>query len=200
MPSAAQDRRQTLRDRLILIAEARIREGGLAALRARDLASEAGCAVGAIYNVFGDLSDLVQSVNALTFARLDQAIANAMAPDPQDPTDQLVTMARAYHHFAAENRRLWLALFDLDRAPGEDAPDWYLTEMGLLLGRIDPPIAALFPALPLQDRAVLSRALFSAVHGIVLLSLDKASAGVPADQVDTMTNLLLRQFTRQAPP
>jgi hypothetical protein len=46
MPSAAQDRRQTLRDRLILIAEARIREGGLAALRARDLASEAGCAVG----------------------------------------------------------------------------------------------------------------------------------------------------------
>ena len=50
-------RREVLRKSLIDIATQRIARDGLSALRARDLAGDAGCAVGAIYNVFGDLND-----------------------------------------------------------------------------------------------------------------------------------------------
>ena len=196
MAQTATDRRNALRDNLILIAEKRISDTGLDSLRARDLASEAGCAVGAIYNVFGDLTDLVLAVNARTFDRLGSTVAASLTNAPDDPTGQLVIIARAYHHFAAENHNVWRALFDVERAAGQTAPDWYLAEMGRLFHWIDRPITALFPTMALPDRALLTRALFSAVHGIVLLGLDQASAGVPGDQIDRMIDLILRQITQ----
>ncbi|WP_373635236.1 TetR/AcrR family transcriptional regulator [Yoonia sp. SS1-5] len=188
-------RRAALRDNLIDIAERTIAGDGLAALRARDLAAEAGCAVGAIYNVFGDLTDLVLSVNARTFQRLGADVAEALADAPQDPVEQLVIMAQAYHRFAAQNHNSWRALFEVERAPGEDAPDWYLHEMGQLFAYISDPLAVIFPSRSPEDLALLTRALFSSVHGIVLLGLDQASSGVPTSDIDRMIGLVLRQLT-----
>lgn len=198
MATKTELRRQELRDTLIAIAERTIAADGLGALRARDLASEAGCAVGAIYNVFGDLTDLVLAVNARTFHRLGADVAASLAEAPQDPVEQLVIMAQAYHRFAAQNHLSWRALFDVERAPGEAAPDWYLAEMGQLFNYISDPLAVIFPDRAATDIALLTRALFSSVHGIVLLGLDQASAGVPSDDIDRMIALVLRQITTSA--
>lgn len=198
MATKTELRRQELRENLIGIAERTIAQKGLTALRARDLASEAGCAVGAIYNVFGDLTDLVLAVNARTFHRLGADVAAVLADAPQDPVEQLVIMAQAYHRFAADNHLSWRALFDVERAPGESAPDWYLHEMGQLFAYISDPLAVIFPDRDSKDLALLTRALFSSVHGIVLLGLDEASAGVPSDDIDRMIALVLRQITTSA--
>ena len=187
-------RRAALRENLIEIAERTIAQHGLNALRARDLASEAGCAVGAIYNVFGDLTDLVLAVNARTFRRLGADVATAQSAAPQDPTEQLVTMAQAYHRFAADNHLSWRALFDVERAPGDTAPDWYLQEMGQLFTYISDPLQAIFPEQDPDKVMLLTRTLFSSVHGIVLLGLDEASAGVPKQDIDQMIALVLRQI------
>ena len=194
MAGKVAERRAALRENLVLIAERTIADHGLGALRARDLASEAGCAVGAIYNVFGDLTDLVLSVNARTFRRLGADVAEALAGAPQDPVEQLVVMAQAYHRFAADNHLSWRALFDVERAPGEAAPDWYLEEMGRLFTYISDPLAVIFPNRDPHEHALLTRALFSSVHGIVLLGLDEASAGVPSEDIDRMIALVLRQI------
>ena len=69
-PSKASLRRDDLRLRLIDLAEAQIAASGAASLKARDLAAQAGCAVGAIYNVVDDMTALVMQVNVRTFARL----------------------------------------------------------------------------------------------------------------------------------
>ena len=191
MARDTEDRRRALRQTLIDIAERRIAADGLSALRARDLAAEAGCALGAIYTVFADLTDLVLEVNARTFQRLGAAVAASQDGTETDPTARLIAMGQAYHRFAADNRTLWRALFDIDRPAGQAAPDWYLREMGLLFRWIDAPLAELDPALPEADRALMVRALFSAVHGIVTLALDEASAGVPGHAVDRMIALLL---------
>lgn len=184
-------RRAELRSKLIEIAERTIAVQGLSALRARDLAKEADCATGAIYNVFGDLGELTLEVNARTFKRLGAAVAEDLAAAPTDPTQQLIVMAQAYHHFAAANHNSWRALFDLPRAPGEAAPEWYLEEMGQLFTYIAGPLTALRPALGEGEISDLTRALFSAVHGIVLLGLDDASAGVGRDDIDRMIALVL---------
>lgn len=194
MASKTEARREALRTNLIEIAERTIATEGLRALRARDLAKEAGCAVGAIYNVFGDLTDLTLAVNARTFHRLGADVAAALAEAPQDPVEQLVVMAQAYHHFAAANHLSWRALFDVERPAGEAAPDWYLQEMGRLFAYISDPLAVIFPDRTPEDLALLTRALFSSVHGIVLLGLDEASAGVPTEDIDRMIALVLRQF------
>ena len=187
-------RRAALRDTLIANAERRIEQDGLGKLRARDLAKDANCALGAIYNVFGDLNDLVLAVNARTFKRLGAAVAESLAEAPQDATQQLIVMSKAYHHFAAANFNTWRALFDIERAPDEAAPDWYLQEMGQLFAYIDAPLSVIFPQHNTENRALLTKALFSSVHGIVLLGLDRASAGVPAAQLDEMISLILNHL------
>ena len=198
MAAKTETRRKELRENLIVIAEQTIASKGLSALRARDLASEGGCAVGAIYNVFGDLTDLALAVNARTFHRLGADVAEALAQAPEDPLEQLVVMAQAYHRFASNNHLSWRALFDVEREPGESAPDWYLAEMGQLFAYISDPLAVIFPQRDSQELALLTRALFSSVHGIVLLGLDEASAGVPSDDIDRMIALVLRQITASA--
>ena len=191
MAGKVEIRRAALRDALIQHAQTRITADGLKNLRARDLAEDAGCALGAIYNVFGDLNDLVLAVNAGTFKRLGAAVAESLSDAPQDATQQLIVMSHAYHHFAAENFNTWRALFDIEGAPGEAASGWYLQEMGQLFTYIDAPLSVIFPQHTAETRALLTKALFSSVHGIVLLGLDDASAGVPAAQLDEMISLIL---------
>jgi hypothetical protein len=47
------------------------------------------------------------------------------------------------------------------------------------------------------DQALFTRALFSSVHGIVWLTLDDSSAGVPKPETDRMITLLLQQVSRR---
>jgi AcrR family transcriptional regulator len=194
MAGKVEARRAVLRDTLIAHAETRIKADGLKNLRTRDLAKDAGCALGAIYNVFGDLNDLVLAVNARTFHRLGAAVAETLAQAPQNATQQLIVMSHAYHRFAAENFNAWRALFDIERPAGEAAPDWYLAEIGQLFAYIDAPVSVLFPDHDAQKRALLTKALFSSVHGIVLLGLDEASAGVPAAQLDEIISFIFNNL------
>ena len=83
------ERRQNLKDTLITLAERIIDRQGLSAVRARDLAAQAGCAVGAIYNVFADLDDVILGVNQRTLFEIEAELARsaglAKAGDSEDP-------------------------------------------------------------------------------------------------------------------
>src|SRR5882724_11139463 len=78
-------RRRKLRDALIGAAERTIAAEGLRGMKARELAFKVGCAVGAIYNVFTDLDDLIFAVNALTLEQLETTltVARGDSADPQ---------------------------------------------------------------------------------------------------------------------
>ena len=188
-----------MRDRLIDIAEARVREGGIGALRARDLAGEAGCAVGAIYNVFDDMTGLVLAVNGRTFRRLGAEVsAKVAAVDDARPVERLVTMAKGYLSFAAANPRLWRGLFDVEMSTEQDVPRWYLDELGRLFSIISGPLAEMFPDKPASEIDLMTRALFSSVHGIVLLGLEKRISGVPVERIEEQIEFLLRNAVRDA--
>jgi len=196
MAGKVEARRKALREELVSSANRRIGDDGLTNLRARDLAKDAGCALGAIYNIFNDLDQLVLTVNSLTFQKLGAAVAEELSAAPEDPIEQLVVMAQSYHHFAADNYNHWRALFDVNRAEGEGAPDWYLQEMAQLFSYIHAPLSVLKPGLGPKDLDLLTRALFSSVHGIVALGLDDASGGVPRKDLDRMIALTLRQISK----
>jgi len=191
-PKTVQDRHEDLRERLTDIAEATIREGGLSAVKARELARQADCALGAIYNVFTDLNGVVMAVNARTFLRLGEAVAASVADKGTlPPTDRLIAMAHAYLHFAMANPREWRTLFDLQMTT-DTVPDWYLAELHSLFAHIAAPLAELFPDRGAEGVALLTRTLFSAVHGIVLLGLERRISGLPPEKIEEMIALLLR--------
>src|SRR5437868_12652522 len=161
-------RRDQLRDALTTAAARAIAERGLAGLKARQLADEAGCAVGAIYNVVADLDELVLLANARTLAALEKALAAAESPGngPDWAIEQLVKLALAYIEFAASHRKQWQALFEHRLASGQIAPDWYQRELERLFGLVERPVAELQPDTTAERRKLLARSLFSAAHGV----------------------------------
>lgn len=162
-----------LRQKLIAAAERMIEAQGLGELRARDLAKSTGCSLGAIYNVFADLDELILEVNANTLRAIDQAMAAIEEPDP---TRQFLSLADAYVSYAADNRQRWDALFN-HRLPAEaGAPDWFLKIQSAAFSHIEGPLAVLCPSLAPEARGLLGRGIFAAVHGMVALGLDKRIA------------------------
>lgn len=177
------DRRTLLREKLIEAAEQVIATEGLAALKARDLARAAGCAIGAIYNVFPDLDTLILTVNLRTLALFDAAIAGSdealeRSPGTEEAVAGLVRLALAYLAFAWEHRLRWQALFQ-HRMNGGEVPDWYRAEQGRLFRYIEAPLARLCPGLTGAERAIRARSLFSCTHGLVSLGLDERLMPMP---------------------
>ena len=190
---ATADRRAALREKLIEIATQTIADEGLSALRARDLAAKAGCSVGAIYNVFGDLKDLGLAVNGETFKHLGaHVMAGVAKADGQPPVDRMIAMSEAYLDFATQNTLLWRALFEVEMRNDSDVPEWYMTALDGLLGIIDQPVSEIHPELPPEEVRVRTRALFSAIHGIVLLGVEKRISSVGGDRLSDMIKYLMR--------
>ena len=192
MVGKVEKKREDLRRKLIDIGETRITDGGISQIRARELAHDAGCAVGAIYNVFGDLNDLVMAVNGRTFKRLGTHVMDSVDANPSaQPVQVLITMAHAYLDFAMTNTNAWRTLFDLEMSTDQDVPDWYMSELEQLLGLIAKPLMQNFPEMSREDVMLMTRGLFSSIHGIVLLGLEKRISAVPTEQLERMISLIL---------
>ena len=196
---SANDRRARLREDLIDAAERRIADAGLAGLKARDLARDVGCALGAIYNVFPDLDALILAVNGRTLARfeahLDARFRKATTEGAADcAVDDLAELAQAYLTFALEHRHRWQALFQHRLAQGAELPDWYRAQQATLFSRVEGPVRRLAPGLDAQACALLSRSVFSATHGVVALGLDEKLATLPPevlrDQLDRVVRAI----------
>lgn len=191
-------KRARLRDDLILAAETAIAKGGLSALKARTLAETAGCAVGAIYNVFPDLDALIFAVNARTLEKLDAVLAATVRPDT-DPETAMRRLALAYHGFSRAERRRWTAVFAHQIPDGSSPPDWYLGVVGKLFRHIEGPLATLLPDATPEVRGGLARTLFSATHGIVSLGLEEKLGPAPDEVIAQALVVMTRSWVLGLP-
>lgn len=175
--------RNNLRERLIASASTCIEMRGIHKLNARDVTTQAGCALGSLYTVFKDLDDLVIHVNSRTLRRLGEAIQIASQAS-REPVDVLKALARGYVAFARANYALWVALFDYATLSGTEIPDWHKEEQSVLIENIFEPLSELSPQMTETQLATRARALFSAVHGIVSNSLADRFIGVSQADLD----------------
>ena len=173
---ATASRHGKLQVALVDAAERTITSDGLAALRARLLAEEVGCSVGAIYTIFPDLDAVILAVNARTLVQIDQALGRIATADA---IEHLVRLAACYLDYAAEHRARWKALFLHVMAAGQAAPEWYGQQQQAAFSHVEGPLARLCPKLCTPDRALLARSLFASVHGMVALGLDEKVAAMP---------------------
>ena len=183
MAGRRETKREDLKARLIEAARGRIAADGLAKLRARDVTQDAGCALGGLYTVFRDLDELVLAVNSATLALIEERLTPDLART-DDPVEQLRVLARGYLAFARENRNLWAALFDHKLPDGVATPDWHLEKHLFLIQFIARPLARIQPDLAGEDLQVRALTLFSAVHGIISISLEGRFVGIPATRLE----------------
>src|SRR5687768_4798170 len=183
--SKTAERRQNLREALLGAGEATISRHGLAALKARSLAQEVGCALGAIYNVFPDLDALIYEINARTlamFAERVRALSDAgdVAAQADPAVARLVRLAEAYLDFAASHGPRWRALFEHRVGGLRQVPQWYIDAQVPLFMLVEEPLREIRPDFDASQRALLARNVFAAVHGVVAFGLDEKLAAMPA--------------------
>lgn len=178
-------RRRSQRETLVDCASAAIASGGLSALKARDLAACVGCSLGAIYNLVADLDELTLRVSQRTLAELDAVLVAVERSTSLDTPAQLVAWSQAYAAFAAANRNLWRALFEFRMAEGAELPDWFAADQLRLFLRLETRLAVLMPASDALAVKRQARTLFSAVHGIVALGLERKLYEMPVEAIDS---------------
>ena len=178
------------------MAERTIAESGYRSLTARELAAEAGCAVGAIYNVFADMDALVAAVNSRTAERLEAAVTEAFAGDTgsAEPKRQLVLLGRTYQSFVIDNPRLWSAIFELGARAEAALAEQREAENARLIGHIVKPLRALLPGAGAERLVLVARALFAAVHGIVSLGQQRRFLDAPPAEVAAQITFIVEAF------
>jgi AcrR family transcriptional regulator len=189
---ATASRHQDLHDRLLAAAEQAIIGDGLANIRARSLADAVGCSVGAIYGVFADLDTLILAVNGRTLDAIRAALQQAGS---DKAAARLVNLASAYLDYAIANRPRWMALFKHRMPPGQAITQSYAERQAAAFAEVEGPLNALCPTMPDEDRALLARSLFSAVHGMVELGLDERVAAMPIPVLRAQITLVVEAIT-----
>jgi AcrR family transcriptional regulator len=198
-------RRAALKEALAASAQRMISARGYQALRARDVAQDVGCALGAIYNVFASLDVLILAVKERTLDMLDAEIAARISSaeslprhgdsSARDLAEQsLQGLAALYLAFASERPKLWQAVFE-HRSPDSIVPDAYMAKLDGILRYVERPLEILAPALAPPERQLWARALFSAVHGVVALGLDQKLGPLPAESLRGQVRALVHAVT-----
>ncbi|HEV7249541.1 MAG TPA: TetR/AcrR family transcriptional regulator [Shinella sp.] len=202
MTEKRREKKADLKARLITAGTALVAEQGLKGLRARDIAERAGSALGGLYTVFDDLDGLVLHINSGTLKRLETAL-NAALPPSGDIEETFLSLSLAYLRFALAERNLWSALFEHRMPEGVAVPEWHLAEHAFLIGLIAPPLARQMPDASADDIAIRARTVFSAVHGVIAISLEGRFVGItPAlleREVAALARLLATGLQKEPP-
>lgn len=173
-------------------AERLVRQGGRQALSMRLIAKAASCASGTLYNVIGDLDDIILQLNARTTIQLADHLE--MAAADADPVKRIMAMAHAYVEMGEANAQLWSILFEFRLPEGRELPERYRQ----VLAR---PIEAVHVAAREAFRSEIECANFvariwTALHGVVALSITgKLSiliSGTSHEFVDDLVRMHLR--------
>ena len=195
----ATERRKELADELVRVGEKIIRRKGLAGLKARDLARDAGCALGAIYNVFPDLDNLILTINARTLTAFQEHLAKANLGEGVDPPkdiganiDRIVALAAVYVDFAAANQLRWRALFEHRMGGLRKIPKWYLDAQKPLFALAEGPLRALQPDLEGEELVLQARNIFAAIHGVVDLGLNQKLTTMPVSLLRAQVSEIAR--------
>jgi len=163
--------RDRQRVKLREVAETVIAGEGLPAAQARRIAGQAGCSVGTLYNIYGDIDQLILAANETTLhdlaAALERAAEGARGASLEA---RLMALAAGYLAFASAHPFRWRAVFEQRLPDTYPVPTSYLEDRARLLSFIERELDGTIG--DARARAEAARALFSSVHGIVLLALD----------------------------
>lgn len=168
--------------RLLLLEIARdlIASKGLRSLKVRDVAEAADCSIGSVYNEFSDFDGLILTVNRETVQALT---AQLLAVPANDPIRQLHGLATTYLDFATEHANLLRSLFEHRMEEDRPFPEDILTMVMQAFALMHEPLVRLLPNKDSTEVALLSRMMFSAVHGIISLGLEERMVAVPPEKL-----------------
>ncbi|ASP33070.1 TetR/AcrR family transcriptional regulator [Labrenzia sp. VG12] len=181
------------RRKVLEAAIAAVEQGGMEAANIRKIAGEAGYSVGSVYKHFEDQDALLIAVNSVSLGRIKDVMASAV-DGTEDPLAQLKALAHAYLAFAQKNENLWTTLFSHHLPDGKAVPDWHIQENITLLAFIAGPLKVLNPGLEGEQLEDRTRTCFSAVHGLVTISLETRFISLTGERLAREMDFLVERL------
>lgn len=190
------DRHASHRTRVLSAAADLIAAEGLAGVQARPLAQAAGCSVGTFYNVFGNIDHVIFELNRQTLEVLRADVIKALEHSRAAGLRATLTaLADTYLAFSVRETHAWRAVFDHRPAPDTAVPTSYRAVQNELFDLVADVIAPHLPADADGDVArQRARAVFAAVHGVVVLAHDELLGPFDADAVKRDLEFIMSSF------
>lgn len=194
MARRSEHSQEEIREMVLNASRVLVIEDGFSALKVRKIAMEIGYTVGSIYMVFANMADLIMHVKAGT---LDQIAEQLSVVDTQsEPNECILNLAKAYLTFANQNFNLWSMIFEHRLPDGTKTPEWYQEKINNLFNPLEKQIKRLAPKATERQTIRASRALWSGIHGICILSVTGKLDMVGVEDVEETIVLLVENFMR----
>lgn len=184
--------REELREIALQAAEQLVAAHGLAGLSTRKIVARIGYTVGSLYLIFRNLDDLIAQMNERTLDTLQERLQTAAAGHP--PAVALRALAQAYIAFALAETHRWLALYQHRMPEGQSVPESFVAKVEQIFDLVQKELALLDPRRSPADNALAARALWSGVHGICILGLDRKLETVGGRSIQEVTGSLLDHY------
>ena len=189
-----QSYRDEMREKLILATIERLAASGTSGVRARDLASEVGCAVGTIYNLVGDLDNLILMACARTLEEYRIFVTNHFQEQRLNGATNLQlleALGASYVDFSSLHRLRWRAAFEVSYEEDSFFQEIFVTSQRQLLRLITDVLAEINPDIDEKELANIGRALWASVHGITMLAVANPKSTLSRDKILTQCNRII---------
>lgn len=191
MPKGPKIDREALRGTIVEVTRQLIVKEGIEHLSARKIASEIGCAVGTIYNIFVNLDAIILAINGSTLTNLHLKLQAVIKPD-QEAVEAILALGRAYVNFSRSNFHLWSVLIEFKLPPGSVVPDWLQAKIDDLFLLVSNLVLPLVESRHEADRA--AKVLWAGLHGVCSLSVSGKLNTVKAESADILADSLIRNY------
>ena len=189
MPRRYQHSKEELRHLALDAVQVVAEREGPQQVSARKVAQEIGYAPGMLYHLFENIDDLILQANARTIALLTDTLEKSV--QRKAPDKAVLAMAQQYLSLAMDNSRRWQLLFEHSMRNDVPVPDWYQHQTDALFRLVEKQLTAMAPAKKRRDVSLAARSLWSAVHGVCLLTVTtKLDVGGPVQAAKLVESLV----------
>lgn len=145
----------------------------LSSLSLRKVALGIGYVPSTLINIFGSYQYLLLAVSAHTLQTLDRKLEDCLLHcTALSAIEQLQHMAQTYYQFANNYSNRFKLVFELSLDDTETLPETQNQLINGLFDKISSRLQIIFPNASQQDIELMSRVIWSGIHGITSLDID----------------------------
>lgn len=194
MARRSEHSQEEIREMVLKAAETIVIEEGFGELKVRKIAMEIGYTVGSIYMVFDNMADLIMHVKGRTLDDMTELLKQVNKDN--DAGKVIEELAKAYLIFASQHFNRWRMLFDYSLAEDDKTPDWYQYKVDYIFSLVELQFKQLSALHNDEQSKLASRALWSGVHGVCVLSLTGKLDLLGVNNIEDTVVLLVENFIK----
>lgn len=182
---------KTSPEAIVAVASQLAEADGLRGVGVRAIAARLKVSPGTLYNVIGDIDDIILLVNDATLRRLRDALHAAGDADA-DAVSNLFAMADAYVDFVNDSPRLWSMQLEHHLPSDRELPDWYRATINQTVATVDQVLQPLIADPHERRRAVA--VLWATLEGTASLTASGKLSIVDDSGPHELVRLLIARF------